>query len=841
MKKLRLYNKKTVFTVIIVLILTISTVSYTLSLLTEANQQVSQSITNFSRGTYDILIRPPQAHTELEKQLNIVENNYLGIGDGGMTMEDWEKVKKHPQVEIAAPVASIGLFTARERTFMLEKDPLDAKYYEVEYATSDGVNTYLNNDSSFVYDFGVSLAPFNVYPSSLEVDESYVGDYVASFTFPVSYHQVVAVDPREEGKLTGYDLTPLLEENLLDTYEYEDGKYSIPIMSLADVSVPVSIKLTIDDLAEPTEEELDTWMDAFIEGNPMLTLIEHPDVYHQVVEKHISGKRLQREKVVELTPDMNHSPFKQALLFMDENDQLKLEDRENDEIALGGAFQMNSQRIGYRLSPVVYQIDDEQKLSVNQIGVDEVYNAPIYRKIEEVEFYQIDDSGRPLNNEDYVGFIENGTFSIKENTETLASTPLGIYGSEQPYMASDSKALLHPSAVPGSFITTPAHGLVSIEHTERIKGEAPIDAIRVKVAGITVYNDEAESLIKQLAEEWRDEGFTVDIVAGASLQELPVEVEGLGKVMQSFTTLGAADTVVSSWNAMQLALTILYVLVVLTFVIYTFFNLLSDRLKDEQLLERLGWSKKTIDRLRYREWSLILGLPIFIVLMGFILFGRWSNEWLPFFISIVISVVYLLLFFLIDRMDKKVLHVVTKQRNSITLQNIRFYRNNILASVVQLFLTTFLTCFLPFFLLQNVSQATKTRLGSFIHGEIEGLFVVIIILLYVLSLVTVYQTLSRVWTLRIPEIKLFSILGWEKKTIRAYFLKEVFVWAGLAILTGWIVSVVVMSLVIEITVLSFAVGILGALLILFITWLGSIYTLKRVQSKGGDKLANRAS
>src|SRR5690625_2089797 len=94
MKKLRLYNKKTVFTVITVLILTISTVSYTLSLLTEANQQVSQSITNFSRGTYDILIRPPQAHTELEKQLNIVENNYLGIGDGGMTMEDWEKVKK---------------------------------------------------------------------------------------------------------------------------------------------------------------------------------------------------------------------------------------------------------------------------------------------------------------------------------------------------------------------------------------------------------------------------------------------------------------------------------------------------------------------------------------------------------------------------------------------------------------------------------------------------------------------------------------------------------------------------------------------------------------------------
>src|SRR5699024_2890915 len=355
---------------------------------------------------------------------------------------------------------------------------------------------------------------------------------------------------------------------------------------------------------------------------------------------------------------------------------------------------------------------------------------------------------------------ENGTFSIEENTSDLASSPLGIYGREAPYLADDPDKTLHPSAVPGSFINTPAHGLISIDHAEKIKGNKPIDAIRVIVAGITGYDKKASDLIESLASEFEEQGFTVDIVAGDSLQELTVEVEGIGDVIQSFTTLGAADTVVSSWNAMQIGLTLFYALVALIFISFMFFNLLMDRKKDEELLARLGWSDAWIRKLRNREWSRLLGIPILVVALVFIGLGLWQGTWIPFVLSIGFSLVLMLIYFVSLSLTKRPKRTLDKQRKSVTFQNIRYYRNQLLAASFQLFLTTVVTCFLPFFLIEHVQMTKQTRLGAYVHGEIEGIFIVVIVLLYVLSLTTIYQTFRRLWEHRTEEIKLFQTIGW---------------------------------------------------------------------------------
>ncbi|MBB2481507.1 hypothetical protein H5P36_15080 [Bacillus sp. APMAM] len=843
MNRIRLNSKKTIFVLVTVLIVTIGTVSYTLSTLANANQKVTQDITNFARGSYDILIRPPHAQTILEKKLNLIEENYLGIGDGGITIEQWKKIKNNPQVEIAAPVASIGLFTARERSFMISRNPEDAKYYEVDYSTSDGVNTYSNKKKSFVYDLGSKFGDFKVYPSSKSVLNYYAGIDIASFAFPVSYHQVVAVDPKEEGKLTGYDLSPLSASSVYDPEAYEDGKYSIPIMSLSDASVPVTIKFSIDDLKNINSKEVKNWDQKFKNGNPFLTLEEDPKDYRKILDEYISKKRMHQEKVYELVPEVSHSPFKQMLLYIDENMKLKLATQEDTFMkGMGGAFSYHSQRVGYRLSPVVYEVKDKKTLLVKQTGVDKNYGAPIYRNMQQKEFYKLDKSGgRPLNNDNYLGFIENGTFSIKEKTKSLASAPLGIYGGEMPYLESNPSVKLHPSAVPGSFITTPAHGLVSIEYAKKIKGDAPIDAIRVKVAGITGYDKKAASIIRKLANVWKEEGFTVDIVAGASLQNRTVDVEGIGKVIQPFTTLGAADTVVSSWNAIQVALTVLYGLVALTFVGFTFFNLLADREKDELLLAKLGWSEKLIRRIRYKEWGWILGAPITLILSFFVLLGAWRNQWLPFILSIIVSAIYVSLFLLADRLKKDKSHQLKKQSKSVTTQNIWFYRYSLFTPCIQLFLLTVLTCFLPFFLIEHVERTTQTRLGSYVHGEIEGMFVLVIILLYVLGLTTVYQSLNRMWKKRESEIRLFQYLGWEAKAIRTYFLKEVVIWAGSSTAIGWITSLVILFAVVEVTPFTIWTGITGFFVILAVTLGGSIYSLYRIIVKGGGKIANRAS
>lgn len=818
------------FMLVIVLILVISTVSYTFSTMVDADEQVTRGITDFSRGSYDILIRPAGAQTELEKQLNLIEENYLGVGDGGITLDEWQEIKNHAQVEIAAPVASIGLFTARERTWMINKNEEDARYFGVDYRTSDGVNTYLNTESIYIYDFGNKIQEFMIYPSSDQVANDYIGQDIASFNFPTSYHQVVAVDPEEEGKLTNYDFSPLSEQ-VSDYDTYRNGELSAPIMSLADVSVPVTIELAIDELTEVSEEELVTWESEFLDGNASLTLANDPTRYYRVMEDYISKKRVNQAEIYEFVPEATHSPFVQSLLYVDNDMKLALEGDEFID-GMGGAYDLHSQRIGYRLSSVDYEVADNQNLIVKQTGVDELYGAPTYRDIKEIEFYKLDESSEVSNDEDFIGIIENGTFSIKENADSLASAPLGIYGRDLPYLASDPSVELHPSAVPGSFITTPAHGLISIDWAEKAKGAAPIDAIRVKVAGLTGYDKAAAKLIRELAAEWEAKGFTVDIVAGASLTDLTVDVEGIGKVVQSFTSLGAADTVLSSWNALQVALTVLYGLVALTFVGFTFVNLLADREKDEQLLARLGWSQKLIRQIRYKEWALMLGTPIALVLIGFALFGLWGGQWMPFIFSIAISCIFVLLFIAADISHMKQRKLPKKRGKTVTIQNIWFYRFSLLASCLQLFLTTILTCFLPFFLLEKVEKTTQTRLGSYVHGEIEGLFIIIIVLLYALSLTTVYQSLNRMWKKREAEIQLFLYLGWGTKSIRTYFLKEVFLWAGLSTLIGWVVSLSITMAMIEVTPITVVSGIAGFILILGITLAGSIYSLHRVQIKG---------
>src|SRR5699024_9330026 len=117
-----------------------------------------------------------------------------------------------PDVEIAAPVASVGLFTARERTFMYPKDPTTMHYYAVEYSTSDGVHTYLK-DTEWIIDLGTSIKNASYYPSSMEVLHNNLGDDAITFLFPTSYHQVVAVDAKEEEKLTNFKLDLLDEKN----------------------------------------------------------------------------------------------------------------------------------------------------------------------------------------------------------------------------------------------------------------------------------------------------------------------------------------------------------------------------------------------------------------------------------------------------------------------------------------------------------------------------------------------------------------------------------------------------------------------------------------------------
>lgn len=127
------------------------------------------------------------------------------------------------------------------------------------------------------------------------------------------------------------------------------------------------------------------------------------------------------------------------------------------------------------------------------------------------------------------------------------------------------------------------------------------------------------------------------------------------------------------------------------------------------------------------------------------------------------------------------------------------------------------------------------------HGEIEGIFIIVIVLLYVLSLTTIYQTLNRMWERRRAEIQLFLYLGWDAGTTRRYFMNEVLIWAGISIAIGWLVSLAITMIIVDVSLMTILLQVAGFIVILAVTLISSIISLHRFQVKGGTANANQAA
>ncbi|MFA9560238.1 hypothetical protein ACERII_23250 [Evansella sp. AB-rgal1] len=389
-------------------------------------------------------------------------------------------------------------------------------------------------------------------------------------------------------------------------------------------------------------------------------------------------------------------------------------------------------------------------------------------------------------------FIHAGNFEWQEEEKSLAASPLGIYGVHETYLAENQNLLIYPTAVPGSFISTPAHGIISIEHAELIKGSAPIDAIRVKVSGINGYDEKSAMKIRDLATELEDQGFTVDIVAGSSHQTLTIKVEEIGDVIQSWTSLGAADTIIQSWNVVSIVLVILFTSVSFVYFLYSAVNMLKERLEDELQLKHLGWSKKHIHFLRYKELIGLIGFPgvfafLCLYIISFIYQIRGSLFWLAIILSVMI-VLLLLLPIIINK--SKYRKVIKRRKLPILIHNILYHKGRITVAAIQLALLTFTTIFLLLLLQHEEQRTIKTTLGIYIHGQMDIFYFILITLIFTLACLTVVETLVSLWRLREDEFKLFYQIGWGKWRSYQFYMKEVCLWVFPAILLGALVSAI---------------------------------------------------
>lgn len=766
----------------------------------ETKLAVQSSIAVHGRGSYDLLVRPKDSRTTIEQKAGIVEENYIGDSQGGISIEEWQNLKEHPEIEVAAPVASIGYFTGKQLSVELPQLEQSTRF-TWEFYTTDGSNSYvLSPPRSLIY-FKESQ-PGNVqYLKDLTLGESASGATM-EIMLPTAYHLLSAIDIESEQKLTNIDFSQL--ENEIDPLELQaihNTFGNVPILKVIqreDIQVPLTLKLK----AEALEIDIEEYRQKLGLSQQDWLMAADTSAKHQVIAE---LNRKEAVTVIEREIDLSsfQKPFDGTPVKI--NDQLKAEKTDNF-VASRGEIPVffTAQKLEYDFSDEIFKINIVEKGS-----------PPSYKIIER--------KGRSLYESQEIPYLleQVGKFlPSKTESNQLSSSPLGIYSTAS--IKTMQGHILKPTTIPGSFIPQPAGALISIESAEMIKGSKPIDAIRIKVAGINEYNNEAQVKIEEVAIDLLKLGYEVDIVAGSSFVNQMLDVEGIGKVIAPWTTLGVAQELEENWNHLTFITTILFIAFAFVwFVARLLFekNLLQN---EDDLLRIVGWQRKQIIQRNYIEQYILLFVAyILSILLIPFLSLKTSAYWMA-TIIFVIFIIILSFVFAINKQEKK--RLIAYKRTYSFL----YYRKILIPTMVVLYMSTVLLIIQTASIGTTIVNAQKSSLGQFTVDITLWFQIAILLSTFILSILGLSECLHSLFQNRRNELEMYHIIGWKRAKILMHLFKEVFLWTGITMIVGSITGFLFL------TILKFPefwiIGSILTSLVLLSVVIGGLTILKTILS-----------
>ncbi|GIO27534.1 FtsX-like permease family protein [Ornithinibacillus bavariensis] len=446
-------------------------------------------------------------------------------------------------------------------------------------------------------------------------------------------------------------------------------------------------------------------------------------------------------------------------------------------------------------------------MSVKQVGTES--EVPIHRKLIE--------KGKPAYEMRDYPFVlfPVGSYTAKENQKSLSASPLGIY--HQAPTTTENGQVVHETGVAGSFIASPAHGVIQIEDAELIKGNAPIDAIRIKVSGISSYDDSTERKILDVVEQLYQLGdFQIDIVAGASPETMNMDVESIGMVKQQWTSLGAATTISEGWTLSNFIITALFIIVGGLYMLNRILFWRETRQEESELLFDIGWSKRHITQFYLIEIGLLTfaAVTISLCIIGGLISAHFLDiESLFFFISSTL----LFLIILIARITIPIKNKLKIQQGApgktMLLRNIYYYRKFIGITFLQLAMVTFLVIFIITSIFATMELTGKTNLGEFINSSIYFILLLVVLVSIGLTMITVFESNSSFLTLRNTELRILKDIGWARKDIQLLCMKESAIWTFLGILLGASASLGILVILFDIKPVMFIISIVIVVII----------------------------
>lgn len=604
------------------------------------------------RADYDILVRPPDSYTSLERTDQLVSANFASGIFGGITVRQWHQILSIPGVEVAAPIANLGYVAPFIKMRIpidrfLNRDPVQLYRLAVTWSADRGLSRY-PGPVSFVYFTRVDeqvtprytvhdevlpngrripvcsgfyqglplpgSSPFFYSTRAAWFIQCFSGRSPRAargniYPFPpggvgsgtdVLYPELVAaIDPRQEAALLGVP-NAVVSGRFLKPGESVGGPPGdrvIPVLASSRNYLDASLDVSVQRLQIPSGADVPRTL-ASARAFRFLTRLDGP------VTGHIRGSS--------------------RFLFHREMGALTRR-------AGGLQNYWSVGNVNYRGTAV----EGLQPITVRNPA--DAYALPCCGPTaapgnQDVQFRRLANHkrhyvlGAPLSQFrfDVVGRFDP---ELIQTPDEPSRVPLGAYSPPvlQPVNAASRRLLgdrpLLPSTNLGGYIQQPPTVLTTLQslrfflnpsNFEEGDRGAPISVIRVRVAGVTGPDDLSLARIRSVAQLIRQRtGLAVDIVAGSSpspvLIDLPAGKYGRPQLLlrEAWVKKGVAVTIIRALDRKSLFLFLLVLLVTGLFLANGALAAVRSRRREIGTLRSLGWSSSRVFQAILGELALV--------------------------------------------------------------------------------------------------------------------------------------------------------------------------------------------------------------------------------------------
>ncbi|MDM4763215.1 hypothetical protein QT381_09355 [Galbitalea sp. SE-J8] len=610
---------------------------------TTAQVQLTSDITNRARGAYDILVLPHDSGATPDSPTSgLIEPNYLQFsGRGGISLGDLARIRALSGVDVAAPISVIGQVTPSSVTPAVDLPANSAPEVvrvTLTQSVDDGVQSTPIASESFALAIpgpggGQRIGSSGVISfSDGDADD---GWRVYGKPFPPTSGTIVAVDPVAEQALVGHSVRALgslgrVRDQTMSAFsiatlndaiaaQVKAGRLdpagihppAVPLKGFTDAVVPVVATAT--DAARST---FHVSADVIYRGAAAVPYVDGTASLRTIPD---TGK-VEASTDVDLPFDRNPIGSPGFIAELGGGPQ--------EDVDGGGTVFSSSQYLlasRPRYVPSSGTSADAAEFTISPLGETPATgpaihlgapldSVPVASQEEQYRAVAAVASAHPAAFEPIADF---DSAQLVPDSPDEGRVSLGIY--DVPDLIVDNSpiaprgAVLRPTFNPAGLVSRPPSAIADIRDAELLRGEAPIDAIRIRVRGITTIDGNAIRSVEEVATQIERLGFSADVVIGSSPQPVTLDVPAyvdsagdvvkLGTVTQRWTTMGASTRVANTFSSLTLALVGMGAAIV-ALGAFAAFQLEGDLTRTEAgVLRAFGWTRR-------RVWWRLARLPV---------------------------------------------------------------------------------------------------------------------------------------------------------------------------------------------------------------------------------------